>query len=548
MDPDRHLAADGRSGHPQISSVVFSKDRPLQLDAALASLDLCVSDLGQARVAVLYKASTPFFAAQYRTVGFDHPNLELRREADFKSDLLELVAGSPFVLFMVDDAIFVGDASLSASMSILEKDRSCLGFSFRLGRNTTYCYTMNKPQTLPDFQPEGPGFLSFNWPDMDFDFGYPIEVSSSMYRTADLLPLLESLPYTNPNTLESVLACRAVDFRESLPRLACYEQSVALSIPANLVQTAWVNRMDGHPELSAESLAKEFSRGRRIDVAHYRGHVAPAAHEEVPFVFRQRPDVPAISVVIPCYMQAEFLPEAVESVIAQTFTDWEIVIVDDGSPDRTGPVAEELARRHSTRRIRVIRQPNAGLPRARNAGIERALGSYILPLDADDRIGPTMLERTYSLLEEQPGVAIAYTDVQRFGDSNEVIRAVEFDPELLPGADHLSYCSLYRKEVWEAVGGYNPNMVYGYEDWDFWVGAVERGYTARRIPDPLFEYRVRGGSMFADATAHDAELRRQMRRNHPAVYRWDRRLRRWAIVKARSLKRRTALALSAHGM
>jgi len=150
VDPDRHLVADDKSGHPQTSCVVFSKDRPLQLDAALASLDLCVSDLGQARVTVLYRASTPFFAAQYRTVGFDHPEVELRREADFKSDLLELVAGSPFVLFMVDDAIFVGDASLSASMSILEKDRSCLGFSFRLGRNTTYCYTMNKPQTLPE--------------------------------------------------------------------------------------------------------------------------------------------------------------------------------------------------------------------------------------------------------------------------------------------------------------------------------------------------------------------------------------------------------------
>ena len=549
MDPDhRRLATQDKPGNPSVSCVVFSKNRPLQLDAALASLDLSVSDLGQAQVTVLYAASTPFLAAQYRIVGIDHPNVELRREGDFKSDLIELVAGSTFVLFVVDDTLFVGESSLATGMSILQNDRSCLGFSYRLGRNTTYCYTMDKPQSQPDFESAGPGLVKFDWPDMDYDFGYPIEVSSSMYRTADLLPLLKSLPYKNPNTLEAVLAGRAVEFRESRPWLACHERSVALSVPANLVQTAWTNRVDGHPELSADSLAREFSKGRRLDVAQYRGHVARAAHEELPFIFTQRTDVPAISVIIPCYKQAEFLPEAVESVIAQTFTDWELVIVDDGSPDATGQVADELARRHPTRRIRVVRQANAGLARARNAGVERARGSYILPLDADDRIGPTMLERTYRLLEEQPAIAIAYTDVQRFGDENEVIRAAEFNPTILLTTNHFSYCSLYRREVWEAVGGYNPNMVYGYEDWDFWVGAVERGYVAQRIPEPLFQYRVRSGSMYADAMARDSELRRQLRRNHPSFYRWDRRVRRWAIVKVRSLTWRITSALSAHRM
>ena len=537
--------AKGEPGDPQIACVVFSKDRPLQLDAALASLDLSVSDLGRARVTVLYAASTPSFAAQYRIVGLDHPKVELRRESDFKTDLIGLVAGSPFVLFVVDDTLFVGDASLTAGMSILANDSSCVGFSYRLGRNTTYCYTMDRPQNLPAFGSAGQGLVRFNWPDMEHDFGYPIEVSSSMYRTADLLPLLESLSYRNPNTLESVLAGRAVDFRGRLPRLACYAQSVALSIPANLVQTAWTNRVDGNPELSVDSLAREFSKGRRLDVAHYRGHVARAAHEELPFVFTQRTDVPAISVIIPCYKQAEFLPEAVESVIAQTFTDWEIVIVDDGSPDATGQVADTLARQNPTKRIRVVRQANAGVARARNAGIEIARGTCILPLDADDRIEPTMLERTRRLLEEQPGVAIAYTDVRMVGDDNGVVHAGEFNPTILPIANHLSYCSLYRREVWEAVAGYNPNMVVGYEDWDFWVGAVECGYVGRRIPEPLFEYRVRSATRTADAIAHNSELRRQIRLNHPSLYRWDRRLRRWAIVKAMSLRIRIAAALHA---
>jgi glycosyltransferase involved in cell wall biosynthesis len=542
---DRSSEAQGKVAQPPIRCVIFSKDRPLQLDAALSSLEACVTDLDRARVTVLYAASAPFFAAQYRIVGLDHPNVELLRERDFKRDLLGLVAESQFVFFVVDDAIFVAQTSLAAAVSILDNDQSCIGFSYRLGRNTRYCYTMDKPQNLPPFEVARPGLLRFQWPEMDCDFGYPIELSSSMYRTGDLLPLLESQAYKNPNTLESVLASRAVDFRESLPRLACYEQSVAVSIPANLVQTAWTNRVDGHPELSADSLAHEFAKGRRLDIDHYRGHVPGAAHEELPFVFKQRSDAPAVSVVIPCYKQAEFLPEAVESVVLQTFTDWEVLIVDDGSPDGTMAVAEELARRNPTKRIRYLRRPNGGLARARNSGIEHARGAYILPLDADDKIAPTMLERTCGLLEEQPGVAIAYTDLRRFGNRTEVMPAGIFDPAVLPAANQLHYCSLYRREVWEAVGGYNPNMVYGYEDWDFWVGAVERGYVARRIPEPLFEYRVRYGTMFAEATAHDAELRRQMRRNHPSLYRWDRRIRSRAILTARSLRWRIGRVLSA---
>ena len=76
-------------------------------------------------------------------------------------------------------------------------------------------------------------------------------------------------------------------------------------------------------------------------------------------------------------------------------------------------------------------------------------------------------------------------------------------------------------------------MVRGYEDWDFWVSCVERGYLARRIPEPLFKYRVRPGSMFANALAHDAELRRQIRRNHPRLYGARRRVLRWALLKMR---------------
>jgi hypothetical protein len=521
-----------------LAVIIFSKDRPLQLDATIRSLQANCDDLGAADLRVLHVASAPAYAAGYHILANEHPGVVFCRESDFKADLVGLVNGLTYILFVVDDTLFVGPLSLAQATRVLDEDAACLGFSFRLGRNTTYCYTLDKPQRLPAFEEPSPGFLTFDWTDAEHDFGYPLEVSSSMYRTSDMLPLLVELDYRNPNTLESALAQHVDLFRKTRPRLACYAQSVAFSVPANLVQTAWRNRVDGNPSLTAGALADAYARGQRLDVERYRGFVANACHQELEFAFTQRSDVPTVSVVIPCYEQAEYLPEAVASVVDQTFTDWELIIVDDGSPDETALVASGLIAKYPDNRIRVHRQANAGLASARNAGIGSTKGRYVLPLDADDRIDPRMLEATVGVLERDPTIAIAYTDLQQFGEGGELIRAAEFDQSRLPEANHLSYCSLYRREVWEAVSGYNSNMLWGYEDWDFWVGAAEKGYRASRVPEPLFQYRVRPDSMYSTTLQHAVELRRQMRLNHPATYRTSRRLGRWLRVVPRDSARR----------
>jgi GT2 family glycosyltransferase len=520
-----------------LAVIIFSKDRPLQLDATIRSLLAFCDDVEPADLKVLHVASAPAYAAGYRILANEHPGVVLRRETDFKADLLGLVNGSTYVLFIVDDTLFVGPLSFSRATRVLDEDAACLGFSFRLGRNTTYCYTLDGAQALPVFDELASGVLSFAWTGAEHDFGYPLELSSSLYRTSDILPLLAELAYRNPNTLESVLAQHAASFRMTRPRLACYAQSVALSVPANLVQTVWKNRVDGNRALTAEALADAYARGRRLDVEHYRGFVTNACHQELEFFFAGRPDVPTVSVVIPCYGQAEYLPEAVASVVGQTFADWELTIVDDGSPDETAAVAADLIARHPSHRIRLIRQANRGLAPARNAGIEASKGRYLLPLDADDMLAPSFLERTVALLEASPSLAIAYTDHERFGESTATVANPEFSAFLVPATNLLNYCSLFRREVWEAVGGYNPNMKLGYEDWDFWVGAVERGYRGARIPEPLLRYRIRSGSMITTAVQHDADLRRQMRANHPRLYRPWLRMARFTVRVARRLRR-----------
>jgi glycosyltransferase involved in cell wall biosynthesis len=239
-------------------------------------------------------------------------------------------------------------------------------------------------------------------------------------------------------------------------------------------------------------------------------------------------------VIIPCYRQAQYLPEAVASVVAQTYPDWEIVIVDDGSPDETASVAAGLIAGYGPTRIRLVRQPNGGVARARNAGIEASAGRYILPLDADDVLQPDFLRETVAVLEAHPDVGVAYTDFLEFGGADRVRRRPDFDLDQLCRFNLMGNTSLFRRAAWQATGGYNPNLA-GLEDWDFWLSCAERGFTVRRVPRVLFSYRRQRGSRNEMAAARLAVLRRQVRANHPALYTPRRRLLRWARRSWRQL-------------
>jgi hypothetical protein len=202
-----------------------------------------------------------------------------------------------------------------------------------------------------------------------------------------------------------------------------------------------------------------------------------------------RLDEPAlVSVIVPCYGQAHWLPDAVESVIAQTYAHWELIVVDDGSPDDTTAVATALAAAHPERDIRVLTTPNAGLPGARNNGVAQARGGYVLPLDADDVLAPTYLERLVGALDARPGASIAYAVLREFGDSDLVWVTGPCDLATVREENRIAYASLYRRSLYDAVGGYRADARH-YEDWEFWLRAAALGAEAVLVPEPLFLYR-----------------------------------------------------------
>jgi glycosyltransferase involved in cell wall biosynthesis len=226
--------------------------------------------------------------------------------------------------------------------------------------------------------------------------------------------------------------------------------------------------------------------------------------------------MPKVSVIIPCYNQGAFLNDAVESVLAQTFRDFEIIIVNDGSTDE---LTNRLLSDYRKPITRVIHTSNQGLAMARNNGISEATGEYILPLDADDKIDPTYLEKAVQIIEAHPEVGIVYCKAETFGAVAGPWLAAEYSLRgMLLG--NLIFCSaLYRKEDWQAVGGYKPNMAHGWEDWDLWLSIIELGKVVHRIPEVLFYYHVKEVSMAKSMdAAKRADMHMQVIRNHKDLY------------------------------
>lgn len=225
-------------------------------------------------------------------------------------------------------------------------------------------------------------------------------------------------------------------------------------------------------------------------------------------------DRPDASIVIPLYNQGAYVCEAVASARRSTLENIEIIVVDDGSTEiETVNIVEHLERSGHT----VVRQANGGLSAARNAGIAVASSPYILPLDADDTVNPTYLEKAVWLLDRHPDIGFVPSWVQCFGLSDELwAPKVTAQPHDWWLHNRAGPACVFRKVFWELVGGYDP-VLPAYEDWDFWLSLLEAGATPHQIPEPLFHYRVKARSMYLDALAVNSELTEKIRQRHPAA-------------------------------
>lgn len=227
-----------------------------------------------------------------------------------------------------------------------------------------------------------------------------------------------------------------------------------------------------------------------------------------------------ISVVIPCYNQARFLPDAVASVVAQTYSDWELLIVDDGSTDGAATVAQALVTRYQGARMTVLSQPNCGLAHARNSGAAHAHGEYLLFLDSDDMIASSMLEHAAGVLDTRPEVGFVYSGIRLFGHDHHTRPGLPFSVSLLALDNIVAALGLVRHAVWHQIGGYDEGGVLprGFEDWDFWLRAATAGWQGVGLREPLFYYRRHAASMSSDGLPHEWDTRAILVLRHQELY------------------------------
>jgi glycosyltransferase involved in cell wall biosynthesis len=215
---------------------------------------------------------------------------------------------------------------------------------------------------------------------------------------------------------------------------------------------------------------------------------------------------PVVSIVVPAYNTAEYIGDTLSSVLGQTFTDYEIIVVNDGSPDT---VALELAIAPYRSRIHYIVQENRGLSGARNTGIAAARAPFIALIDSDDVWEPNYLAHQLALMRERPELAIVYPNATTFGDP---MRAGRLFMDLHPSSGPVTFerlvrqeCNvmvsvLARRDVLVAAGLFDESL-RSSEDFDLWLRVVKGGWKIGYHREPLVRSRLRSSSLSADAVS-----------------------------------------------
>jgi glycosyltransferase involved in cell wall biosynthesis len=200
-----------------------------------------------------------------------------------------------------------------------------------------------------------------------------------------------------------------------------------------------------------------------------------------------------VSVIVPCYNYAQFLPEALDSLLAQTYKNWECIIINDGSPDNTEEVA--MAYCNKDNRFKYFNKENGGHSSARNFGASHSSGIYILPLDADDTISENYIESAVEKIESDPNIKLVTGQVQHFGDVNEKFVMPPYNLKSYLMVNYISISSLFSKKDFNKAKGFDETML-AFEDWDLFIKILKDGGQVVELPFVGLNYRKKYPSLF----------------------------------------------------
>jgi glycosyltransferase involved in cell wall biosynthesis len=229
-----------------------------------------------------------------------------------------------------------------------------------------------------------------------------------------------------------------------------------------------------------------------------------------------------VSVIMPAYNVAAYVGPAIDSVLAQTEPDWELLVVDDGSTDGTAAIVEGYAARD--RRVRPICQANGGISAARNRALRESSGRFVALLDSDDLWEPRYLEAQLAILRGHPDIDVVTGNGRFLGGrrSGELARPwpdARPHPTLrnmLEDETAVFIMSIFRRRVYDTIGGFDESLRTN-EDYDFWLRAAAAGFRFRRNDEPLGRYRRRDDSMSASDVRMLTGIVRVLEKNRPLI-------------------------------
>ena len=224
-----------------------------------------------------------------------------------------------------------------------------------------------------------------------------------------------------------------------------------------------------------------------------------------------------VTVIVPAYNYANFIGECLDSVLSQTFKSWECIVIDNGSTDNTQEIVKSYSNKDG--RIKYHYTNQKGVSLARNLAVSLSHGTYLLPLDADDKIDPTYLEKAVNIMNQNPEISLVYCNAILFGSVNKKWILPDFNYKAMLIENSIFCTALIKKNEFLAVNGYNVNMVEGFEDWDFWIKYLANNKKVYKLNDILFYYRIKQHSRNSVLdTEKQLRLRTQIYHNHKDIY------------------------------
>jgi glycosyltransferase involved in cell wall biosynthesis len=221
-----------------------------------------------------------------------------------------------------------------------------------------------------------------------------------------------------------------------------------------------------------------------------------------------------VAIIIPCYNHGQYLREAVQSALRQDIKA-EVIVIDDGSTDAaTIAVLDDLR----ASGVFVHPQVNKGLPEARNAGIKLTSADFIVCLDADDMLQPAYCSTCLEVMQVKPEIGFVYTTTRVFGTKDKLWSRQKFSGLHVLIDNYIPYSAMFRRQLWEDINGYSAEMKNKYEDWDFWLSAIEKGWKGFHVPRDLFWYRKHGDSMLTFSNLSRKSLKQILRSRHRQLY------------------------------